>query len=62
MRAWELTLLSGNTSATASFNGTPWNGQVLLVGQLVSKQNLSRELAMNRIRDALQKGGMESRL
>lgn len=36
MRAWELTLLSNNKPATVSFNGTPWNGHVLLVGQLVS--------------------------
>lgn len=36
MRAWELTLLVDNKPATVSFNGTPWNGQVLLVGQLMS--------------------------
>jgi hypothetical protein len=29
---------------------------------VISKQNLSRELAINRIRDALRKSGVETRL
>lgn len=33
---WELTMLHGGKPATVTFSSTPWQGQVLLVGQLMS--------------------------
>src|SRR5688500_560251 len=38
VRAWELTLLTGNRPVTVSFNATPWNGHILLVGQLLTDE------------------------
>jgi signal transduction histidine kinase/CheY-like chemotaxis protein len=38
MRAWELTVLANNRPATVSFSGKPWNGNVLLVGQLLASE------------------------
>ena len=38
VRGWELPVTAAGRPATVSFCGTPWNGHVLLVGQLLSDE------------------------